>query len=281
MRHSCTRSTSSPASAQDGYLLVNTTHSLDELGLGELAEGMRRDRLAIVPATQLALEHLVGLCRTPCSSAAWRRLSGVVSLDAVVGAIKERFTGPLADGNGRRSSGLKNRRRTARGGGESCYASFEGSRAVAMAVAACRPQVVCAYPITPQTHIVEGVGEMVKSGELAGCGSSMSKSEFAAMSVAIGASAAGSRAYTATSSQGLLFMIEAVYNAGGLGLPVVMTLCQPGDRGTHQHLERPQRRDGRTGRGVGDALRRVQPGSHRPAQSRRSASPRTCRCPSW
>jgi pyruvate ferredoxin oxidoreductase alpha subunit len=84
---------------------------------------------------------------------------------------------------------------------------------------------VCAYPITPQTHIVEGVGEMVKSGELGGCEFINVESEFAAMSVAIGASAAGSRAYTATSSQGLLFMIEAVYNAGGLGLPVVMTLA--------------------------------------------------------
>ena len=94
-----------------------------------------------------------------------------------------------------------------------------------MAVAACRPQVVCAYPITPQTHIVEGVGEKVKSGELAGCEFINVESEFAAMSVAIGASAAGLRAYTATSSQGLLFMIEAVYNAGGLGLPVVMTLA--------------------------------------------------------
>ena len=102
---------------------------------------------------------------------------------------------------------------------------LEGSRAVALAVAACRPQVVCAYPITPQTHIVEGVGELAKSGELAGCQFINVESEFAAMSVAIGASAAGSRAYTATSSQGLLFMIEAVYNAAGLGLPVVMTLA--------------------------------------------------------
>ena len=48
--------------------------------------------------------------------------------------------------------------------------------------------------------------------------------EFAALSVAIGASAAGARAYTATASQGLLFMAEAVYNASGLGLPIVMTL---------------------------------------------------------
>src|SRR5581483_11974535 len=50
------------------------------------------------------------------------------------------------------------------------------------------------------------------------------ESEFAALSVAIGASAAGARAYTATASQGLLFMMEAVYNASGLGLPIVMTL---------------------------------------------------------
>jgi len=100
----------------------------------------------------------------------------------------------------------------------------EGSRAVAEAVALCRPQVICAYPITPQTHIVEGLGEMVKAGELAGCEFINVESEFAALSVAIGASAAGARTYTATSSQGLLFMAEAVYNAAGLGLPIVMTI---------------------------------------------------------
>ncbi|HUI02363.1 MAG TPA: transketolase C-terminal domain-containing protein [Acidimicrobiales bacterium] len=102
---------------------------------------------------------------------------------------------------------------------------IEGSRAVAQAVAACRPQVVCAYPITPQTHIVEALGAMVKAGQLERCAFVNVESEFSAMSVAIGASAAGSRAYTATASQGLLFMIEAVYNAGGLGLPIVMTLA--------------------------------------------------------
>jgi pyruvate ferredoxin oxidoreductase alpha subunit len=100
----------------------------------------------------------------------------------------------------------------------------EGSRAVAEAVALCRPQVICAYPITPQTHIVEGLGEMVKAGELVDCEFINVESEFAAMSVAIGASAAGARTYTATSSQGLLFMAEAVYNAAGLGLPIVMTV---------------------------------------------------------
>jgi Pyruvate:ferredoxin oxidoreductase and related 2-oxoacid:ferredoxin oxidoreductases, alpha subunit len=101
---------------------------------------------------------------------------------------------------------------------------IEGSHAMAEAIALCRPEVVCAYPITPQTHIVEGLGELVKDGSLVNCEYINVESEFAALSVAIGASAAGARAYTATASQGLLFMAEAVYNASGLGLPIVMTL---------------------------------------------------------
>jgi pyruvate ferredoxin oxidoreductase alpha subunit len=101
---------------------------------------------------------------------------------------------------------------------------IEGSHAMAEGIALCRPEVICAYPITPQTHIVEGVGELVRTGELKNCEFINVESEFAALSVAIGASAAGARSYTATSSQGLLFMAEAVYNASGLGLPIVMTL---------------------------------------------------------
>src|SRR3954468_8232082 len=101
---------------------------------------------------------------------------------------------------------------------------LEGSRAVAEAVALARPEVICAYPISPQTHIVEGLSRLVKSGQLTGCEYVNVESEFAAMSVAIGASAAGARAYPATASQGLLYMVEAVYNASGLGLPIVMTV---------------------------------------------------------
>ena len=100
----------------------------------------------------------------------------------------------------------------------------ETSHAIAEAVALCRPEVICAYPITPQTHIVEGLAEMVKTGDLAHCEFINVESEFAALSVAIGSSAAGARTYTATASQGLLFMAEAVYNASGLGLPIVMTI---------------------------------------------------------
>jgi pyruvate ferredoxin oxidoreductase alpha subunit len=66
---------------------------------------------------------------------------------------------------------------------------------------------------------------MTRTGDLPGCEFINVESEFAAMSVAIGASAAGARAYTATASQGLLFMAEAVFNASGLGLPIVMTIA--------------------------------------------------------
>jgi pyruvate ferredoxin oxidoreductase alpha subunit len=102
---------------------------------------------------------------------------------------------------------------------------LEGSQAIARAVAACRPEVISAYPISPQTHIVEALSDMVRTGELAPCEYLLVESEFAAMSAAIGASAAGARAFTATSSQGLLFMAEALFNASGLGLPIVMTLA--------------------------------------------------------
>jgi pyruvate ferredoxin oxidoreductase alpha subunit len=102
---------------------------------------------------------------------------------------------------------------------------IEGSRAVAEAVALCRPEVISAYPISPQTHIVEELSDLVAAGELSPCEYLMVESEFAAMSAAIGASATGARAYTATASQGLLYMAEAVYNASGLGLPIVMTIA--------------------------------------------------------
>jgi pyruvate ferredoxin oxidoreductase alpha subunit len=101
----------------------------------------------------------------------------------------------------------------------------EGSRAVAETVAMCRPEVIAAYPISPQTHIVEGLSALVKRGELRPCEFINVESEFGAMSVSIGASATGARTYTATASQGLLYMAEALFNAAGLGLPIVMTVA--------------------------------------------------------
>lgn len=102
---------------------------------------------------------------------------------------------------------------------------IEGSQAVALGVALCRPEVICAYPISPQTHIVENLGNLVRQGKINPCEFINVESEFAAMSTSIGASVAGARAYTATASQGLLFMVEAIYNAAGLGLPIVMTVA--------------------------------------------------------
>ncbi|GAB2885259.1 pyruvate synthase subunit PorA [Myroides odoratimimus subsp. xuanwuensis] len=92
-------------------------------------------------------------------------------------------------------------------------------------VALCRPAVIAAYPISPQTHIVEDLSDLVRMGELEHCDYLMAESEFGAMSACIGSSAAGARTYTATASQGLLFMAEALFNASGLGLPIVMTVA--------------------------------------------------------
>ena len=99
---------------------------------------------------------------------------------------------------------------------------LEGSHAVAHVVAQCRPNVISAYPITPQTHIVEGLADIVGAGQLDAEFINV-ESEFSAASVVLGASAAGARAYTATSSQGLLLMSEVIYCIAGMRLPIVMT----------------------------------------------------------
>jgi pyruvate ferredoxin oxidoreductase alpha subunit len=103
-------------------------------------------------------------------------------------------------------------------------AILEGSHAIAEAVRLVKPDVISAYPITPQTHIVERLAEMVAEGELDSeyiC----VESEFSALSACVGASAAGSRVYSATSSQGLLFMAEVCFNAAGMRQPIVMSIA--------------------------------------------------------
>jgi pyruvate ferredoxin oxidoreductase alpha subunit len=99
---------------------------------------------------------------------------------------------------------------------------FEGSQALARAVALCRPQVVAAYPITPQTHIVENISKLVADGEL-DCEFVSVESEFSAASVVLGAACAGARAYTATASQGALLMSEVLFDIAGLRVPLVLT----------------------------------------------------------
>ncbi len=99
----------------------------------------------------------------------------------------------------------------------------EGSYAVAHAVKVCKPNVISAYPITPQTHIVEDLAQFVADGDM-NCEYMNVESEFSAISALIGASAAGARTYSSTTSQGLALMHEALFNASGMRLPVVMTI---------------------------------------------------------
>ena len=98
---------------------------------------------------------------------------------------------------------------------------LSGDEALAEGVRLARPQVISAYPITPQTVVVERLSEMVEDGSLAAEYVHV-ESEHSALSCAIGASATGARTFTATSSQGLLYMAECLTYASGGRFPIVM-----------------------------------------------------------
>jgi pyruvate ferredoxin oxidoreductase alpha subunit len=237
-------------------LLINTSRSPAELGISDFTDKLRPGAVRTVAATELAREHVGRPVPNAALLGGFAALTGVVTIDAVQAAIEDRFAGRVAAGNVAAARAAYAAVRTqltvhrtatatppaalpvaalpAAPGTASAPATpaahtqlrqTEGSRGVAEAVARCRPEVICAYPISPQTHIVEALATLVKTGDLRPCEFVNVESEFAAMSVAIGASAAGARAYTATASQGLLYMAEALYNASGLGLPIVMTVA--------------------------------------------------------
>lgn len=98
---------------------------------------------------------------------------------------------------------------------------LSGDEAFAEGIRLAKPAIISAYPITPQTIVVERLSEMVESGSLASEFIHV-ESEHSALSCAMGASAAGVRAFTATSSQGLLYMAECLYYASGGRFPIVM-----------------------------------------------------------
>ncbi len=98
---------------------------------------------------------------------------------------------------------------------------LSGDEAFAEGVRLARPQVISAYPITPQTVVVERLSDMVESGQLEAEYVHV-ESEHSALSCAIGASATGARTFTATSSQGLLYMAECLTYAAGGRFPIVM-----------------------------------------------------------
>lgn len=101
---------------------------------------------------------------------------------------------------------------------------ISGSQAIARTINNLQVDVISAYPITPQTHIIEELALLKETGQ-ANYEYVRAESEFAAASILVGASAAGGRTYSATSSQGVLLMMEVLYNASGLRLPIVMTIA--------------------------------------------------------
>lgn len=101
---------------------------------------------------------------------------------------------------------------------------LEGSFAVAEAVKLARVEAIAAYPITPQTHIVERLAEFVANGELDAEYIPV-ESEHSAMSACLGTSAVGARTFTATAGQGLELMHEVLYVASSLRLPIVMVVA--------------------------------------------------------
>jgi pyruvate/2-oxoacid:ferredoxin oxidoreductase alpha subunit len=107
------------------------------------------------------------------------------------------------------------------GGGEKMKKVLEGSRAVSEAVRLAKVQVISAYPITPQTHIVEAISEYCAKGTM-NARFLCVESEHSAMAAVIGAASSGVRAFTATSSHGLAYMHELLHWASGARLPIVM-----------------------------------------------------------
>lgn len=105
---------------------------------------------------------------------------------------------------------------------------IQGNFAAAYAARAAKVQVVTAFPITPQTIVVEKISDLVDSGQMKGCEFVRMESEHSVMAGLVGASIAGARTFTATSGQGLLYMAEPVHWAAGTRLPMVMAIASRG-----------------------------------------------------
>ena len=153
---------------------------------------------------------------------------------------------------------------------------MEVSIAVSDAVQLGRAEAIAAYPITPQTHIVEHLSSVVANGELDAEFVTV-ESEHSAMSACIGMSASGARTYTATSSQGLALMNEILFIASAMRFPIVMTVANRA-LSAPCHLERPRRHHGGQGHRLDPDLRGKRPGGPSTTASWPSKSPKTTEC---
>ena len=150
------------ASRADGYLL-STRRRLDELGLASSRAASAPSRAATVPATELARAHLGRPLPNAALLGGFAALTGLCRSTRGGGhprAVRRAGGGGTSRPPPRRSI------RAATRGEPAMLKQIEGSRAVAEAVALCRPEVICAYPISPQTHIVEALARSGEVGQL-------------------------------------------------------------------------------------------------------------------
>ena len=104
----------------DGYVLINTSRTFEELGLGEFMSGLRRERLCTVPATELALKHVGRAVPNAALLAGFAAVSGRISLEAVNAAIREKFPAKIAEGNVAAANAAHALRRKPVAGGRQC-----------------------------------------------------------------------------------------------------------------------------------------------------------------
>ena len=83
----------------DGYVLINSTRSFDEVGVGDITQRFRHERLTHVPATEIAMKHLGRPVANAVLLGGFAALSGLITLDAVAHAIRDKFSGKVAEGN--------------------------------------------------------------------------------------------------------------------------------------------------------------------------------------
>ena len=213
--------------ADDGIVVVNSSPHVRRARRQPGSACDRGQRLVTVPATELSRERLGRPLPNTALLGAVAAVTGVVSLEAVRGAIRQRFASrPDECGRGQRAAGRRRPRPGhSRGGAAPCLGRSKvlapwPTRSRAAARRSSRRTPSHRRPTSSR-----GSPIWCAAGDLAPCEYLLVESEFGALSACIGASAAGARAYTATSSQGLLFMAEALPNASGLGLPIVMTVA--------------------------------------------------------
>lgn len=207
-----------------GTILINSTMHGEEI-----SNQLGREVISI-PATKLAQEILGRPVPNTALLAAFLALTEMLPLSALDKALQARFRGSVLEKNLELihraadlvPKSLWRKEQPSPDDDTQGREPLEGSQAIARAVALCRPAVIAAYPITPQTHIVENISKLVADGALKTEFISV-ESEFSAASVVLGAAMAGSRAYTASASQGILLMAEVLYNIAGMRVPVVMT----------------------------------------------------------